>query len=34
MHKLRNVMRLRNAGYQLCGFIELNEGFFSTQRDV
>lgn len=33
MHKLRNVMGQRDAEYQLCGSIELDEGFFSTQRD-
>ncbi|MFK1776192.1 IS1595 family transposase [Bacteroides fragilis] len=33
MHKLRNVMGQRDDEYQLCGSIELDEGFFSTQRD-
>lgn len=33
MHKLRNVMGQRDAEYQLCGSIELDEGFFSTERD-
>lgn len=33
IHKLRNVMGQRDAEYQLCGSIELDEGFFSTQRD-
>lgn len=33
MHKLRNVMGQRDAEYQLCGSIELDEGFFSTQKD-
>lgn len=33
MHKLRNVMGQRDAEYQLCGSIELDEGFFSIQRD-
>lgn len=33
MHKLRNVMGQRDSEYQLCGSIELDEGFFTTQRD-
>lgn len=33
MHKLRNVMGQRDAEYQLCDSIELDEGFFTTQRD-
>ncbi|MEE1546235.1 MAG: IS1595 family transposase [Prevotella pectinovora] len=33
MHKLRNVMGQRDAEYQLCGAIELDEGFFTTQVD-
>lgn len=30
MHKLRDVMGQRDAGYKLVGSIELDEGFFST----
>ena len=31
LHKLRNAMGKRNAGYKVCGMVELDEGFFSTE---
>lgn len=34
LHKLRNVMGLRDAEYKLVGSIELDEGFFSTSVDA
>jgi hypothetical protein len=33
LHKLRQVMGKRDAGYQLSGVVELDEGFFSTEMD-
>ena len=33
LHKIRSVMGQRNAQYTLSGMIELDEGFFSTERD-
>jgi hypothetical protein len=30
MHKLRNAMGKRDANYELCGEMELDDGFFST----
>lgn len=32
-HKIRSVMGQRDAQYTLSGMIELDEGFFSTERD-
>lgn len=29
-HKIRNAMKERDGDYQLCGFIELDEGFFGS----
>jgi len=34
LHKLRNVMGQRDSEYQLSGSIELDEGFFATERDI
>ena len=31
LHKLRNAMGKRDSQYELCGTIELDEGFFSTE---
>lgn len=33
LHKIRSVMGQRDAQYTLSGMIELDEGFFSTERD-
>ena len=32
-HKIRNIMGQRDATYTLSGMIELDEGYFSTERD-
>ena len=31
LHKLRNAMGKRDAEYTVCGMVELDEGFFSTE---
>jgi len=31
LHKLRNAMGKRDAKYKVCGMVELDEGFFSTE---
>lgn len=31
LHKLRNAMRKRDSEYGICGTVELDEGFFSTE---
>ena len=31
LHKLRNVMGKRDSQYNICGMVELDEGFFSTE---
>ncbi len=31
LHKLRNAMGKRDAEYKVCGMVELDEGFFSTE---
>ena len=31
LHKLRNAMGKRDSQYELCGTVELDEGFFSTE---
>lgn len=33
LHKIRSVMGQRDAKYTLSGMIELDEGYFSTERD-
>jgi hypothetical protein len=33
LHKLRQAMSNRDARYQLSGVVELDEGFFSTEKD-
>jgi transposase-like protein len=32
-HKIRNAMKERDAGYQLSGFIEIDEGFFGSPSE-
>lgn len=32
-HKIRNAMKERDEDYQLCGFIELDEGFFGSPSE-
>ena len=31
LHKLRNAMGKRDSEYEICGMVELDEGFFSTE---
>ena len=31
LHKLRSIMGKRDAQYQVCGIVEMDEGFFSTE---
>lgn len=31
LHKLRNAMGKRDSEYEVCGMVELDEGFFSTE---
>jgi hypothetical protein len=33
LHKLRQVMGMRDARYQLAETVELDEGFFSTEME-